>query len=158
MKPNIGVSDNDRAGVVEILNTLLSDENLLYIKTRNYHWNVVGPNFNDFHQLFEQQYDKLEEIVDEVAERARALGGHALGTVSEFLEKSRLKELPGEYPDDRTMLANLLADHETIIQHLRLDARTCSTEFDDTVTGEFLSEMTPVHEKTAWMLRSLLEQ
>ena len=71
MKPNIGLSDKEREGVVEILNTLLSDEYVLYTKTRNYHWNVVGPQFNDLHKFFESQYEALNEVIDDVAERAQ---------------------------------------------------------------------------------------
>src|SRR6266436_1324028 len=105
MKPNIGIHDTQRAAVVEILNTLLSDEYLLYTKTRNYHWNVVGLQFNDLHKFFEAQYEELDDIVDEVAERARALGGHALGTLAEFTQHARLKEHPGQHPDAQGMLA-----------------------------------------------------
>ena len=82
MHPNIGLLDKQREGVVAILNTLLADEYLLYTKTRNYHWNVVGPQFNDLHKFFEAQYNELDEIVDDVAERSRALGGNAFGTMS----------------------------------------------------------------------------
>jgi starvation-inducible DNA-binding protein len=79
MHPNIGLLDEQREGAVAILNTLLADEYLLYTKTRNYHWNVVGPQFNDLHKFFEAQYNELNEIVDDVAERSRALGGNAFG-------------------------------------------------------------------------------
>jgi starvation-inducible DNA-binding protein len=92
MSMNIGLSEAQREGVVTILNTLLSDEYLLYTKTRNYHWNVVGPQFHDLHKFFEAQYNALNEIVDDVAERARALGGNAFGTMAEFLKHTRLKE------------------------------------------------------------------
>ncbi|MFQ6675490.1 MAG: Dps family protein [Fidelibacterota bacterium] len=158
MKPNIGVDDNNRDAVVDILNTLLSDETVLYIRTRNYHWNVVGPQFNDLHQFFEGQYGVLEGIIDDVAERARTLGGRALGTMEEFSRRARLKEAPGEYPDDKTMLRTLLSDHEEVARNLRVDARKCSADYGDSVTGEFLNELAPKHEKMAWMLRSLLEE
>ena len=98
MKPNIGLSDEQREGVVSILNALLSDEYLLYTKTRNYHWNVFGPQFNDLHKFLERQYEELEEVVDQVAERARSLGGFAFGTMTEFVQHTRLKEQPGQYP------------------------------------------------------------
>lgn len=158
MKPNIGVPDKNRDAVVGLLNTLLSDETVLYIKTRNYHWNVVGVMFNDLHKFFEGQYAVLEDIVDEVAERARALGGRALGTMAEFAERARLEENPGDYPDDMTMIKNLLSDHEEVARNLRVDAKKCSVDNGDSITGEFLSEMAPKHEKMAWMLRSLLEK
>src|SRR5687768_17680344 len=101
MKTNIDLSEEQRAGVVKILNTLLSDEYLLYTKTRNYHWNVTGPQFNDLHKFFEEQYTQLSEIVDQVAERGRTLDGWAFGTMSEFTEHARLKEHPGHYPKAR---------------------------------------------------------
>ncbi|HEX7229424.1 MAG TPA: Dps family protein [Candidatus Binatia bacterium] len=120
MNLNIGLSDEQRAAVVKILNTL-SDEYLLYTKTRNYHWNVLGPQFNDLHKFFEEQYTELNVVVDDVAERARSLGGWALGTLQEFAQVARLKEVPGQYPNAREMTANLLADHETLVRQLRTD-------------------------------------
>ena len=158
MKPNLGINDAQRAGVVEILDTLLADEYLLYTKTRNYHWNVVGPQFNDLHKFFEAQYDEIDDVIDEVAERARSLGGQALGTLAEFVKRARLKETPGRYPDAKTMLADLLADHETLIRHLRADAETVATKHGDAGTNDFLVGLMEQHEKMAWMLRSFLEK
>ena len=88
MNPNIGLSEEQRAGVVKILNALLSDEYCLYTKTRNYHWNVTGPQFNDLHKFFEEQYTELNQIVDDVAERARSLAGWAFGTLTEFFHST----------------------------------------------------------------------
>jgi starvation-inducible DNA-binding protein len=158
MNLNIGLSDEQRQGVVAILNTLLSDEYLLYTKTRNYHWNVVGPRFNDLHRFFEAQYNELNEVVDDVAERARALGGKAFGTMTEFLKHSGLKEQPGYCPDDRGMIADLLADHEAIIRHLRVDLETCADRYHDIGTNDFLTGLMEKHEKMAWMLRAFLEE
>src|SRR5882724_7011621 len=84
MNVNIGITDDNRQRVVAILNTLLADEYLLYTKTRNFHWNVTGPQFNDLHKFFEAQYEALDDVIDEVAERVRALGGRAAGTLEEF--------------------------------------------------------------------------
>src|SRR5437773_2986292 len=98
MKSNIDISESGRASVVEILNRLLSDEYVLLTKTRNYHWNVIGPQFNDLHKFFEAQYDELNEFVDEVAERARQLGGRAFGSLAEFAKTARLVEQPGASP------------------------------------------------------------
>src|SRR6266851_9501703 len=95
MKPNIGIADEPRQAVIGLLNTLLADEYLLYTKTRNYHWNVTGLQFNDLHKFFEAQYEALDDIVDEVAERARSLGGRAAGTLEEFRKGARLGEEPG---------------------------------------------------------------
>src|SRR5436190_1078966 len=119
MKPNIGIADEPRQAVIGILNTLLADEYLLYTKTRNYHWNVVGPQFNDLHKFFESQYEELDDIVDEVAERARTLGGNAHGTLAEFVRRARLKEQPGKWPDAKGMLSQLLEDHEKMAWMLR---------------------------------------
>jgi starvation-inducible DNA-binding protein len=157
MHPNIGLLEDQREGVVAILNTLLADEYLLYTKTRNYHWNVVGPQFNDLHKFFEAQYNELNEIVDDVAERARALGGHACGTMAEFLKSTRLQEESGVYPEARQMIANLLADHEAVIGHLRIDLETCVERYHDAGTNDFLTGLMEQHEKMAWMLRAFLE-
>ncbi len=157
MKLNIGLTDRQREGVVEILNTLLADEFVLYAKTRNYHWNVTGPQFHELHRFFQEQYEALNDIVDEVAERVRALGGNAIGTLAEFLKRTRLKEHPGKYPSARAMLANLLEDHEAIIRHLRSDLETCAEKYRDMGTNDFLTELLQRHEKMAWMLRASLE-
>jgi len=157
MKPTIGLSDEQREGVVHILNMLLADEYVLYTKTRNYHWNVRGPQFNDLHKFFEAQYTELNDIVDEVAERARSLGGWAIGTLAEFVQQTRLKEHPGRYPEARDMLANLLADHEAIIRTLRVDLEACMEKYHDMGTNDFLTGLMERHEKMAWMLRAFLE-
>jgi starvation-inducible DNA-binding protein len=157
MNPNIGITEKDRAGVVKILNTLLADEYVLYTKTRNYHWNVVGPQFNDLHKFFGEQYEQLDEFVDEVAERARQLGGRSVATLSEFVEEARLKEHPGQYPSAEEMLENLLADHETLIRQLRADAEAAANKYHDTGTNDFLVGLMEHHEKMAWMLRAFLE-
>lgn len=155
---NTGMSEADLAGVVQILNRLLADEFVLYTKTRNYHWNVVGTQFNDLHRFFEQQYEQLNEIVDEVAERARSLGGNALGTLAEFLESTRLSERPGVYPDAQTMISNLLDDHEAVIRTLRADLETCADRYHDMGTNNFLTDLMEKHEKMAWVLRAFLER
>jgi starvation-inducible DNA-binding protein len=150
MKPNIALSDAQRDAAVGILNTVLSDEYVLYTKTRNYHWNVFGPRFNYLHKFFQAQYEELDEIVDEVAERSRSLGGWAFGTLKEFLESTRIKEQPKEYPDAARMLSTLLADHESLIRKLRADLAMAGVD-------NFLMEVMERHEKMAWMLRAHLE-
>ena len=156
MAPDIGLADDRRDGVLRILTALLADEYVLYTKTRNYHWNVVGPQFNDLHKFFETQYDALDEVVDEVAERSRTLGGPAIGTLAEMLDHARLKEHPKQYPDARQMLANLLADHEAIVRTLRGDLAAAMDKFGDAGTSDFLTGLLEKHEKMAWMLRSFL--
>jgi starvation-inducible DNA-binding protein len=156
MTPNIDIADNDRQAVVEILNRLLSDEYVLLTKTRNYHWNVTGPQFNDLHTFFESQYDALNEVVDEVAERARQLGGRAFGTLAEFAKAARLTEQPGGAPAARDMLASLLADHETVIRGLRGDIGPVADRYKDVGTSDFLTGLLEKHEKMAWMLRAFV--
>ncbi len=155
MTLNIGIRDGDREAVIAILNTLLADEYLLYTKTRNFHWNVTGMQFNDLHKFFEAQYEALDDTVDEVAERVRALGGRAFGTLEEFRKAARLTEHPGAVPAAREMLGALLADHEALARTLRADVDTV-TERKDVGTADFLTALLEAHEKAAWMLRSFL--
>jgi starvation-inducible DNA-binding protein len=157
MAVNIGLSQKQRQGVIDILSPLLADEYLLYTKTRNYHWNVVGPQFNDLHKFFEAQYEALDTIIDDVAERARALGGRAVGTLAEFTKLGRLKEHPGRQPGAREMLRDLLVDHEALIQTLRRDLDAAMARHGDAGTSDFLTGLMERHEKMAWMLRSFLE-
>jgi starvation-inducible DNA-binding protein len=156
MEPNIGISSQNRQGVVEILKKLVSDEYILYTKTRNYHWNVTGPQFNDLHKFFEAQYEELDEIIDEVAERIRELGSNSIATLSEFTKNGRLKEEPNTYVDAKTMLGNLLNDHESIIRNLRVELETCTTKYQDAGTTDYLTGLMEQHEKMAWMLRAFL--
>jgi len=156
MKPNIDLSEQQREAVVKILNVLLSDEYLLYTKTRKYHWNVVGPQFNDLHKFFEGQYEELDDMIDEVAERARSLDGWSFGTLAEFSQHARLKEEPGKYPTAREMIAALLADHEVLIRQLRIDLEACAEKYHDAGTNGFLTGLMEKHEKMAWMLRTFL--
>src|SRR3954464_14935142 len=99
MKTDTGVKDDSRKKLVETLNSRLSDEYVLYTKTRKYHWNVIGPRFSQLHEFFKEQYEILDEMSDAVAERARQLGGKSLGTLDEFVRLSAIEEDPGEYPD-----------------------------------------------------------
>jgi starvation-inducible DNA-binding protein len=156
MEINIGLSDKEREGSVKILSTLLSDEYVLYTKAKNYHWNVTGLDFRTLHKLFGEQYQEIDLIIDAVAERARWLGGQPLGTLTEFLKTSRLKEQPGKVPPVKQMLKNVLDDHEGIIISLREDIMTCEEEFNDMGTTDFLTGIMEQHEKMAWMLRASL--
>src|SRR5687768_4151381 len=154
---NIGLSEESLNGVIKILNNVLCDEYVLYTKTRNYHWNVVGLHFHDRHEFFQEQYEILDEIIDEVAERARQLNGRSLGTLQEFLDNARIKESPGEYPDDMRMLSNVLSDHEQIIKTLRTNANECEDKYHDMGTNDFLISIMQKHEKMACMLRAHLD-
>ena len=155
MKINIGIGDKQREGVAKILNALLADEFLLYVKTRRFHWNVVGPHFSELHKFFEAQYEALDEIVDEVAERARAVDTVAAGSMHEFLRLTRLEENAEQSPDANAMLAALLNDHEALVRNLREDLATAA-ELGDAGTNDFLTGLMEQHEKTAWMLRAYL--
>ena len=155
-KIKIGLDDGSVEKIIRILNSTLADEYLLLTKTKNYHWNVVDPRFNDLHKFFDEQYGQISEIVDEVAERVRSVGGKTIATMTEFLQITRLKENPSEYPNANTMLENLLNDHETIVRQLRKDLETCE-QLGDAGTTDFLTGIMEEHEKMAWMLRSFLE-
>src|SRR2546426_4054413 len=115
---NIGLSEEDRKGVIGILSKVLADEYLLFTKTRNYHWNVVGPHFHDLHKFFESQYEEVDGKIDEIAERIRSLGGNTISTLTEFDQHTRLEENPGEYSDARTMVSKLLSNHESVVRSL----------------------------------------
>jgi starvation-inducible DNA-binding protein len=157
MKANLGLTDKDRQGALEILDATLADEFLLYTKTRNFHWNVTGSDFSELHKFFESQYEALDEIMDESAERARSLGGIALGSMEEFLKAARLKEAPAKALSAGKMLAALLADHEALVRSLRKDVDACAGSFHDAGTADFLTGLMERHEKMAWMLRSYLQ-
>jgi starvation-inducible DNA-binding protein len=156
IKTDIGVKDDTRKKIVETLNMRLSDEYILYTKTRKYHWNVIGPRFHQLHEFFKEQYEILDEMIDEIAERARQLGGKSLGTLDEFARNSSINEEPGQNPDAQIMISNLLNDHETVIKTLRKNADEAE-ELEDMVTNDFFLEAAQKHEKMAWMLRAHLE-
>ena len=153
IQPNIGLDTEVRQSVINLLNIALADEVVLTTKTRNAHWNVRGVDFFEMHTLFETQYQLMNNICDEIAERVRMLGGLAIGTHLEFLKNTRLKEQPDETPDT----LHLLADHETSIRFLREDARKCSEDYEDEGTSDLLVNVLRMHEKNAWMLRSFIE-
>jgi len=156
MKIQIGLSEAARSTVVEILNALLADEYVLYTKTRNFHWNVTGPNFHALHKFFEEQYGELEDFVDQVAERVRQLGGRAAGTLAEFTKATRLKESPKARPEAPAMIQALLSDHEAVVRTLREEIETVQKSGDEGTT-DFLTGLLEGHEKMAWMLRAHLE-
>ncbi len=150
---DIGLSGDAREQMIDLLNTNLADLHVLYIKLRNYHWNVTGLQFKPLHELFEEQYTLIEAAIDETAERVRQVGGIAIGTLDEFKQHARLSETPGEIPPAEMMVTNLTADHEAIIRQLREDADTAE-ELKDMGTNDFLIALMQQHEKMAWMLRA----
>ncbi len=156
IKPDLGISDDARTSAVNLLRPLLADHFVLYTKLRNYHWNVTGAQFFDLHAKFEELYDGMAETVDVLAERVRAYGEKATGTLKEFLEQTRLSEQPGEYPDARTMVANLLADFESLVRWLG-EALETADDLDDDGLEDLFTSLRQDYEKTAWMLRAYLE-
>lgn len=153
MKPDLGITQKNLDGVNGLLNKVLADGNVLYIKLRKFHWNLSGDNFLELHELFEAQYTAIGEAVDSVAERISTLGGIAIGTTKEFASMSQLKENPGKIPDNQTMLRELVADHESIIKSLRDFIAQCEDKFKDVGSADFLTGLIQEHEKMAWKLR-----
>jgi starvation-inducible DNA-binding protein len=157
MKPEIEISIENLKGSATLLNTMLADEYLLYTKTRNAHWNIQGKNFLEMHKLFESQYEALDIIIDDTAERVRALGHFALGSLKNFLEVARLSEQNDDFTDQDHILNTLLEDHESIIRTLRRDITSVADQFKDLGTADFMTGIMEQHEKIAWMLRSYLK-
>ncbi len=153
MKPDLGITQKNLTAVHKILNNVLADGNILYIKLRKFHWNLSGDNFMELHLLFEEQYNHVAEAVDEVAERISTLGGTAIGTTTEFAKESQLKETPGKVPDTQGMLKELVGDHESIVKSLREKLDDCEEKYGDAGTADFLTGLMQEHEKMAWKLR-----
>lgn len=156
MSIQIGLKEGSRKGVAKILNALLADEYVLYTKTRNFHWNVTGPHFNDLHKFFESQYEALDGIIDEIAERVRAIDETPIATLSEFLVKSRIKEPTGNLKA-KEMIECLLEDHEAIICQMREDIDDVGGKFHDSGNQDEITGWMEQHEKMAWMLRAMCD-
>jgi starvation-inducible DNA-binding protein len=151
---NIGISEDDRKAIADGLSHLLADTYTLYLKTHNYHWNVVGPMFNTLHLMFETQYNELALAVDLVAERIRSLGEPAPGTYREFAALSAITE-DTDTPDAIEMIRRLVAAHEQVAKTAR-SIFPVVEQASDEPTADLLTQRMQVHEKTAWMLRSML--
>lgn len=153
---DIGISAEDRSKIVEGLSRLLADSYTLYLMTHNFHWNVTGPQFNSLHNMFMQQYTEQWNALDIIAERIRALGFAAPGTYKQFVALASIQEVEG-VPKAQDMIQILVNAHEAV-------ARTARSIFEvvdaanDQPTADVLTQRLDVHEKTAWMLRSLLEE
>ncbi|MES2380674.1 MAG: DNA starvation/stationary phase protection protein [Bacteroidota bacterium] len=154
MKPQIGIAEKDLKISIDMLSTILADEMILYVKTRKFHWNVSGESFMELHQLFQRQYESLEQLIDSIAERISKLGGKTIGTMNEFSKLTRLKESPNKYPSQKEMLKELLADYEKLIVEIRKDIDKSKDK--DVVTIDFLTGVMEQHETTAWVLRRYL--
>jgi starvation-inducible DNA-binding protein len=156
MAIDIGISEADRAKIAEGLSKLLADTYTLYLKTHNFHWNVTGPMFNTLHLMFEQQYNELALAVDLIAERIRALGVPAPGTYRDYARLSSIKETSG-VPSADDMIALLVEGQEAVVRTAR-SVFPSVERANDEPTADLLTQRMQVHEKTAWMLRSMLEK
>ena len=154
-KIDIGIMDKDRKDIADGLSRLLADTYTLYLKTHNFHWNVTGPMFQTLHLMFETQYNELALAVDLVAERIRALGYPAPGTYAEYAALSSIEETSG-VPKAETMIELLVKGQESVVRTAR-SIFPMVEKVNDQPTADLLTQRMQVHEKTAWMLRSLLE-
>ncbi len=155
MAIDIGISETDRNQIADGLSRLLADSYTLYLKTHNFHWNVTGPMFATLHTLFEQQYTELATAVDEIAERIRALGVFAPGSYQQFAQLSSIEEST-DVPNATQMIEQLVAGQEAVARTARAVVPVASDASDEP-TADLLTQRMQVHEKNAWMLRSLLE-
>ena len=154
MKPDIGIKATGTQAVCQELSKLLADENILYTKTRNAHWNVEGPDFHAMHLFFEAQYTQLADIIDRVAERIRSIGHYAPGTLKSFLELTHLSEYSEEKNDSKGFIRELLDDHESIIEFIRGNIDPFDEKYGDAGSSDFITGLMEEHEKMAWMLRA----
>lgn len=155
MELHIGIEKGQREKIAEGLSRLLADTYTLYLKTHNFHWNVTGPMFNTLHTMFEQHYLEMATAVDEIAERIRALGVFAPGSYHQFSKLSSVKEADG-VPAAKAMIASLLEGHETLIRTAR-EVFPLAEEAGDEASADLITQRLQLHEKTAWMLRSMLQ-
>ena len=151
-----GISAKDRAAIAKGLSRLLADTYVVYLKTHNFHWNVEGPMFQTLHQMFMDQYTEAWNAIDLVAERIRSLGHYAPGTYREYLELARVKETPG-VPKAGQMVKLLIEGQEAVVKTAR-ELLPIAEKADDQPTLDLLTQRMQVHEKNAWMLRSLLKK
>lgn len=155
MEINIGIPEEQRKGIARHMSCLLADSYTLYLKTHNFHWNVTGVMFSTLHLLFEEEYNELAMAIDQIAERIRALGIAAPGSYKQFMELTRIREETG-VPDAKTMIRQLIEGQEIIIDTARKGLAVAAAANDDS-TVDLLTQRMSVHEKNAWMLRSMLE-
>jgi starvation-inducible DNA-binding protein len=154
---NIGISEKDRAAIAGGLSRLLADTYTLYLTTHNFHWNVTGPMFNTLHLMFMEQYTELWNAVDPVAERIRSLGHPAPGSYAQFGELSSIRDVPATPPKALDMVAILVEGHEAVARTAR-SIFPAAEKAGDEPTADLLTQRLAVHEQTAWMLRSLLQE
>lgn len=156
MDIHIGLNETQRQAIAQVLQAQLSDTVTLYIKTRNYHWNVTGPHFQELHKLFQEQYEQLDEILDNLAERIRQLGISSIGSMRDFLAHTQLSEADASRKPWQAMVGDLLDDHQKLIVSLRSRITETNDSHGDVGTGDLLTGIIQDHEKMAWILRSLI--
>jgi starvation-inducible DNA-binding protein len=154
---NIGINDEDRASIADGLSRLMSDTFTLYLTTHNFHWNVTGPMFNTLHTMFMVQYTELWNAVDPIAERIRSLGHPAPGSYAHFAKATTLRDAPAVPPKALEMVAVLVEGHEAVARTAR-SLFPLADKAGDEPTADLLTQRLTIHEQTAWMLRSLLEE
>jgi starvation-inducible DNA-binding protein len=157
MEAKIGIEQGHLQEVATTLNRILADEFLLYIKSRNAHWNVEGNDFYAKHKFFENQYEELDEIIDDIAERIRALGHFPVASLKKILKLTHLTDESSEENDSADFIKDLLSDHEQVIMELRRNINTIATDLHDLGTSDFINGLMEKHEKMAWMLRAHLK-
>ncbi len=155
---NTGISEVNSTKVAKALNQVLSDEFVLYTKTLNFHWNIEGRDFHALHLFLDDQYHQLQIIIDAVAERIRKIGHFTKGSMKEFLADASLKEQSGAASVSESMIAQLAADHETLIRNIRTLIDDFDEKYDDAGSSDFITGIMKEHEKMAWMLRSSVPQ
>ncbi|GEP51076.1 DNA starvation/stationary phase protection protein [Flavobacterium noncentrifugens] len=157
MKTAIGITDAHRQAVADVLSKILADETVLYIKTKNAHWNIEGADFYDKHKFFEAQFGQLDELIDNVAERIRSIGHYAPATMKSYLSLTQLTEVTGQRNDSKGFITELLEDHQSIITALREHIKSFANDFHDAGSSDFATGLMETHEKMAWFLRAHLK-
>lgn len=152
----LGIPSTDKTTISDQLNQLLADQHVMYIKMRNFHWNLVGPSFVEVHEFIEKLYNHIALEIDEVAERIQQLGHTAAGSMSEFLKKAQLKESDGGKKEQTSVVKQLAEDSDMMARNLRKMIGDISESFDDPGTVDILTKLLQTQEKNAWMLRRYL--
>lgn len=156
--PGIGIAATTLGATIDVLTQIVSDEHVLYIKLRNCHWNVEGARFRELRALFEEQYEIVAENIDRVAERTRALGVKAVGTMTEYLQRTALVERPHVFPSAKSMIHDLLEDHGTVIRFIKTSLASSLQNCLDVGSIALLTALMQDHERMAWILRASVSE
>lgn len=158
LQPKIGMPDKDRLAVARIFQVTLADLYVMYVKLRNFHWNVQGANFKEYHVMFEDQFNLVIQEIDDTAELVRQYGYASLGSMKEFTTNCRLFEQEGTFLDAESMLQSILDDHESFIRNAHVDADTLVDKYKDIVGQNFMVDLITKHMKMAWFIRATLNE